>query len=135
MNTLSNIFDGALQSLGIHVATGCNGHILFSWCVAYAVLGAIYFRRWSWGALIAAAAIAIVGNLVRVGVLLTLAGIPHFHLFHDILGWFVSGIAFLLIVECYEPRRATAVWLGRALCLLLILWAIALVYVAAFPGK
>lgn len=133
MNTLSDIFDTGLQALGIPIATGCNGHILFVWMMAYAVLGAIYFRRWSWGAFIAAAFIGIVGNLVRVGILLTLSGIPHFKLIHDILGWFVSGLAILIIVECYEPRRSTAVWLGRALCLLLILWAVALVCVAAFP--
>ena len=134
MNLLSDLFDWALQALGIHVGTGCNGHILFAWMIAYAVLGAIYFRRWSWGAFIAAAAIGILGNLARVGILLTLTGIPCFHLIHDLLGWAISGLAILVIFECYEPRRSTAVWLGRALCLLLVLWAIALVYVTAFPG-
>ena len=134
MNTLSDIFDWALQALGIPIATGCNGHILFAWMIAYAVLGAIYFRRWSWGAFAAAITVGILGNLMRVGILLSLSGIPGFKVIHDFLGWFISGLAILIIVECYEPRRATAVWLGRALCLLLILWAIALVYVNAFPG-
>ena len=133
MNTLSDIFDWGLQALCIPVATGCNGHILFVWMLVYAVVGAVFFRRWSWGAFAAAVTVGILGNLARIGILLTLVGIPHFHLLHDILGWFISGLAILIIVECYEPRRSTAVWIGRALCLLLILWALALVYIAAFP--
>lgn len=135
MNQVSDFFDAVLFAVGIDVPSCCNGHVFFLGCVLVGLAAPLQFDRWSWGAFAAAVGFGVVGNFVRIWVLLPLAGLPCFQIVHDVTGWIVTGICFLVVVECYEPRRDVARAIGAVLVVCMLLWGVLYALVQFSPGS
>ena len=120
---LSDLLDLLLASIGLPVASPCNGATFFAGCLVFTLVCAASSGRFSILRLLASALIGLVANIVRILILLPLARLPYFVLVHDIFGWFLAGMSFLFIWELYNPSVFGARLIGFTTLVALFVWA------------